>query len=138
MAQFVEYKSDPFSGLSNAKQTLVEVDEHNIEVTRITITNLGEEDIRINLKFVRTSLLSGTETFLTYNFLVPNYNSPREYKGKVIFNTVELVKLLGIGKTLEYNDDYTDSLVCYSNGYTQKFDCTVDYCVLNDLPTPLG
>lgn len=51
------------------------------------------------------------------------------------YNTVDIIDITGV-LNLEYNRTpyVTDSLVCFSNGYTQVFDCEVCYAQLNELP----
>jgi hypothetical protein len=136
MGIFVNYLSNPFSNLDdNPTTAIVEtslVQPHTIWVQAIIITNLGNADIGINLKFVRST--PATEIFLVKNFSVPAFNNPKEFKDKTLFNTVDLVDVLGIKKNLQYGIGATEKLICYSNGYTQKFDCCVEYSVLNDLP----
>jgi len=135
MGIFVNYPSNLFSSLSDTPQTIIQTTTNSIWVQAIIVTNLGEEDIRVNLKFVRDTG-SITEIFLAKNFLVPNYKVPREYKDKTLFNTVDLVDTLGIKKNLQYFSipNLTESLVIYSNGYNQKFDCSIEYTLLNELP----
>jgi len=132
MGIFIDYKSNPFNNLNNTPQTIVETTANTLWVQSIIITNLGESDIRINLKFVRATTPSVPEIFLTKDFLIPAATNPREYRDRTLFNTVDLVEVLGIKKNLQYGVGLTESLVCYSNGYSQVFDCCVDYSSLNE------
>jgi hypothetical protein len=51
------------------------------------------------------------------------------------YETVDIIKTSGV-ITLEFGTKpfVSDSLVCFSNGYTQVFDCDVIYAQLNELP----
>ena len=51
------------------------------------------------------------------------------------YENKDLIKTVGV-ITLEFsvNPFFSDSLVCYSHGYTQIFDCDVFYTKLNELP----
>lgn len=139
MSIFVDYLSNPFSNLSNSPQTIIETSTNSLWVQSIIITNIGEEDIRVNLKFVRniTDPASSVEMFLAKNFLVPSYKTISAQKEVSLYNTVDLVKVLGIPMNLQYTPNIAEGLAIYSNGYTQKFDCSVIYSRLNELPISL-
>jgi|SRR5271154_250632 len=51
------------------------------------------------------------------------------------YTTIDIIDITGV-INLEYNliPYISDSLVCFSNGYTQIFDCDVIYAQLNELP----
>lgn len=51
------------------------------------------------------------------------------------YDTVDIIDIIGV-LNLQYNRTpyMADSLVCFSNGYTQIFDCEVNYAQLNELP----
>ncbi len=136
MSIFVDYLSNPFSNLSNTPQAIIMTSANSLWVQSLIITNIGEEDIRINLKFVRniTDPLGSVEMFLAKNFLVPSYKTISAQKEISLYNTVDLVKVLGIPMNLQYTYNTTESLVIYTNGYTQIFDCAVIYSRLNELP----
>lgn len=135
MGSFLDYKSNIFSGLEKVPQTIVAATENNIWVNAIILTNLGEEEIRVNLQLTRTFTSGSPLTiYLAYNFPIPSYKSPRKFGEKTLVNTVELVEFLGIRKNLEHTNSFSDSLKCFSNGYTQIFDCSVDYAALKELP----
>ena len=135
MGIFVNYLSNPFTGLKNIPQTIIETGTNSLWVQSLIITNTSADDIRINLEFIRyVNGVINTKNFLAYNFLIPSYKNPREYKNTTLFNTVDLVDVLGIKKNLEYTSTITESLVCYSNGTQQIFDCDVSYALLNELP----
>lgn len=52
------------------------------------------------------------------------------------YETIDIIKEKTGVITLEYSVKpfVSDSLICFSNGYTQKFDCDVVYAQLNELP----
>jgi len=136
MGIFVNYLSNPFTRLSdNNSQIIIQTTTNTLWIQSLIITNTSEDDIRINLKFIRhvNNVLS-TEMFLSYKFLIPSYKNSKQYNNRVLFNTVDLVDILGIKKNLEYSSTITESLVCYSNGVQQIFDCDVSYALLNELP----
>ncbi len=128
MGIFVDYPVDPFSGLKNTPTTILATGSglnlHPLQVNSITICNRGAQDIRFNLKRDRSgdTVIS---TFLINQFEVKAYE------------TVDVLARLGLQIFLEYNlsgPALNDSLVCYSNGNMQIFDCEVNYTRLNDLP----
>lgn len=135
MGIFTAYKSNPFSNLANVPQTIITATTSSW-IQAIIITNLGEEEIGINLKFKSISGTGTTEIFLVKNFGIPSFRNPIAYKDKTLFNTVDLVDILGIPKNLQFavSPPLTESLICYSNGYSQQFDCCVEYTQLNSTP----
>jgi hypothetical protein len=129
---FVDYLSNPFSNL-------ITTGTNSLWVQSLIVTNTGEENIRVNLKFIRTTTHlsdppSIIEIFLAKNFLVPSYKTISSQEPPVLYNTVDLVKVLGIPMNLQHTPEITESLAIYSNGYTQIFDCSVIYSRLNELP----
>jgi hypothetical protein len=125
MGAFVDWVRYPFSNLSNEPQTIIVADTHVLEVTSIKVTNLGTQPIRINLKQITTQA-SPVEVFLLKNSELGPYESKN------------LIDIIGNEDsiTLEYSSSpsVSDSLVCYSNGYSQQFDCVVKAFVLKELP----
>lgn len=129
MGIFVDYPVNPFSGLTSTPTTILATGSglnlHPLQVNSITICNRGEQDIRFNLKRQRSGGAAVT-TFIINQFEVKAYE------------TVDVMERLGLQVFLEYSLalNITDSLICFSNGYTQIFDCEVNYTRLNDLPLP--
>lgn len=123
MGIFVDYLSNPFASLSNTPQSIVVADMHTIWVTAIDITNRGAAPIRINLQKERNQ----TSPITIYRL--------NEFEVKP-FSSVDLVKKITGVINLQYSSApaISDSLVCFSNGYTQIFDCEVTYATLNELP----
>ena len=136
MSIFVDYLSNPFSNLKNTPQIIIMTSTNSLWIQSLIVTNTGEEDIRINLKFMRniTDPLGNVGIFLAKNFLIPSYKTISSQKEPVLYNTVDLVKVLGIPMNLQHTSNITESLTIYSNGYTQIFDCSVIYSRLNELP----
>lgn len=132
MGIFVDYPVNPFSGLASTPTTILTTGSglnlHPLQVNSITICNRGAQDIRFNLKRERTGDAPVT-TFIINQFEIKAYE------------TVDVIERLGLQIFLEYsiapNPVIADSLICFSNGYTQVFDCEVNYTRLNDLPLPI-
>lgn len=90
-----------------------------------------------NTKWIQNSNITavGTSpiTFIPNLPLITFYGNQFEidpYKQVNISDSIGVI-------TLEYSTTpyISDSLICYSNGYTQVFDCNVSYAQLNELPT---
>lgn len=130
MGVFVDYPSNPFANLANTPVTILETDilnnPHTLIVNGIIVCNRGAEAIRFNLQKVRTQNAPVT-IFYTNEFEIKAYQ------------TVDIVAALGLQIFLEFSimPSVSDSLVCFSNGYTQKFDCEVTYTRLNETPITL-
>ena len=127
MGIFLDYPVNPFSGLKDTPTTILATGSgsnlHTLTVNSITLCNRGTQNIRINLKRNRTGAT------VVSNFLVNQFEM-------AAYETVELVAKFGLQIFLEYNTSPSiiDSLICFSNGYTQIFDCEVNYSRLNELP----
>lgn len=123
MGVFINYSSNVFAGVINVPTTIVTANTHVILINSITVCNLGTENIRFNLQKLRTQATPVTITYVN-QFEIQTYS------------TVDIVAELGIQIYLQYSatPSISDSLICFSNGYTQKFDCEVTYTTLNELP----
>ena len=120
---FVDYLSTPFTNLVNVKQTILSATSNVLVVNSIIICNRTGQNIRFNLKKVR------------------NQNTPVEifYLNEVEikpYQTIDAIEQLGFNIFLQYQQDpvISDSLVCFSNGLKQVFDCEVFYSKLNETP----
>ncbi len=125
MGVFVDYLSKRFSGLKDVPTTVLTANTHPIIVLSFRITNKTAYKILINLKNIRND--NGTTTTYEDNqFVIEPYKR------------IDLVKECGNEFHLEYKNspNISESLVVYSNGYTQIFDCNISYITLNDLPLP--
>jgi hypothetical protein len=124
MGIFVNYSSNIFPSVTNIPTTILTANTNVIVVNSITICNLGIENIRFNLQKVRT--IGTTQATISYvnQFEIQTYN------------TVDIVAQFGLQIYLQYSitPSISDSLVCFSNGYTQTFDCEITYTILNELP----
>ena len=123
MGIFINYSSNVFAGITNTPTTILTADTHVIVVNSINVCNLGTENIRFNLQKLRTQATPATISYVN-QFEIQTYD------------TVDIVAKFGIQIYLQYSTTprISDSLICFSNGYTQKFDCEITYTVLNELP----
>lgn len=118
---FVEYESLVFEGLADQKVVLLSV-ENATFLNAVNICNISLEDIRVNLKTVRLLATPSVENFNVHNVLIkPN-------------QSCNLISMFGLEIFLRDGD----SILCFSGGYTQLFDCTVCYTKLNELPPPVS
>lgn len=126
MGVFVNYLCNRFVNIAplvGIPQTILTADTNVLIVNSIIVCNYGEQDIRFNLKKVGSAI----DNFLTYNLEIKSYKTDQSDSRKL--NTIDVIALVGMQIFLEIGD----SLICYSNGYTQKFDCEVSYTKLNGL-----
>jgi hypothetical protein len=69
---------------------------------------------------------------------VPNIPSTIYYVNELEispYSTIDVIDITGIlNLQFSITPYLTDKLVCFSNGYTQVFDCEVNYAQLNELP----
>jgi len=113
---FVNYESLLFANLADQKTALLSA-EKPIFLNAVNICNVSSVNIRINLQLVRLLASPVIENFLVHNVLVqPN----------------ESINLISLGRLEVFLKD-GDNLLCFSNGYTELFDCTVCYTTLNEL-----
>ena len=123
MGIFVDYPSNPFASVSETPTTILVADAHPLLVNGLIVCNRGVQDIRFNLKKIRTQI-SPVEIYYINEF---------EIKG---YETVDVIAELGLQVFLEYSADpsVVDSLECFTNGYTQIVDLDISYTRLNELP----
>lgn len=92
--------------------------------------------VNINKRWVQTGTVTivGTDPIIfdLYSPITIFYINELEIKP---YTTIDIIDITGVLQ-LEYNltPYVSDSLVCFSNGYTQLFDCDVCYAQLNELP----
>jgi len=122
MGIFVDYPSNIFAGVSNTPQTIVVADTNVLWVAAIIVCNRGAAPIRFNLQKVRDQISPVTIFYVNELEIKP-------------YATIDIIDITGVLQ-LEYSltPSISDSLVCFSNGYTQIFDCDVCYAQLNELP----
>lgn len=120
---FVDYLSAPFANLANDKHTILSATSNVLVVNSIIVCNRNGQSIRFNLKKVRTQN-APVEIF---------YLNEVEIKP---YQTIDAIEQLGFNIFLQYqqNPAISDSLVCFSNGLKQVFDCEVFYSKLNEAP----
>lgn len=121
---FVDYIPVSFADINKTAVTLVTAIENTLIVNSLIVCNKTKTPIRLNLKKVRTGS-SPTEIFYINEFEIKAYD------------TVDIVKEKGLNIFLQYSQTPTisDSLACYSNGLSQKFDCELNYAQLKELPS---
>jgi hypothetical protein len=127
---FVNYSTALFPNLTYNQQVILESTTNTIYVDSITICNTSSNDIRINL----IKKIVGSNSSANQSFLVKNLEVQAPVSGKPSStSTVNLVSLFGLQiflpVTIVSGVTYTSSLIIYSGGINQNYDCTVDYSV---------
>ncbi len=112
---FIDYKTLPFNNLSDSTEVLLSA-EMSTWVNAVNICNLSDDNIRLNLQFVRS-----------LNVDEPTYTPIRQ---NVLIQKNESLDLI---KDLKIQLENGDNLLCFSNGYNEKFSCLLCYTELNDL-----
>jgi hypothetical protein len=132
---FINYSTDIFSNLNYNRQTILQSIDHTLYVNSITICNRSANDIRVNL----VKKIIGSDSSSTQGFMINNVEVQAPTTGKTDSkSTLNLVSLFGLKIFLPVmitnGVTYTTELICYSNGITQNFDCTVDYTTFVETP----
>lgn len=113
--QFINYESLIFDQLADQKTVLLSVEKPTF-LNAVNICNISEDNIRMNLQIVRLLTNPKQESFLVRNVLIqPN----------------ESYNLIALGNLEVFLKD-GDNVLCFSNGYSQLFDCTICYTELNE------
>lgn len=123
---FITDAVERFNDLNNVPTTILEALVYPLRITNIIICNKGAGDMRINLQ-INTTIPNIDPTHLISDLLIKGYNT----MGSEKYNTIDLIKEV-IGSDLKL-PEINDSLICFSNGPTQVFDCTIIYYTLNEL-----
>jgi len=131
MGIFVDYLCTPFAGLKDAPTEILKTEDHPIQVNSLTICNRGSQPIRFNLQKKRVEVsdtIPATTTTTTIFYI-------NEYEIKP-YETVNFIKKLDLDIFLQYSltPSIVDSLISFTNGYSQVYDCEISYTVLKDLP----
>jgi hypothetical protein len=123
MGVFVNYSSNMFAGLINVPTTILTASTNVLLINSIMICNRTANNIRFNLQKVRTGTTEVAVFYVNELEIEP-------------FATIDIVESLQLQILLEYSltPPISDSLNCFSNGYTQVFDCEITYTQLNELP----
>jgi len=101
MGIFVDYPSNPFAGVSETPTTILVADAHTLLVNGLIVCNRGVQEIRFNLKKIRTQI-SPVEIYYINEFPIKGYE------------TVDVIARLGLQIFLTYSADpsVVDSLEC--------------------------
>jgi len=131
MSIFIDYPNKVFSNLSKDSTTLIETNSNSLWINSIIVCNKGNQTIRFNLKLVKTQD-TPVESFLINELAIAPFKSINALE----FLEKDSTSFKGGVLHLEYSTtpSISDSLVCFSNGSTQIFDCTVNFTRLNELP----
>jgi len=121
MGVYVSYLSIPFANISNIPQTVLTANTHTLFVNGIMVCNKGPTVMRFNLQKVRTQISPITINYIN-ELEIPAYG------------VIDVIAALGLQIFLQYSliPAISDSLQCFSNGSTQKFDCEISYTQLNE------
>lgn len=130
MGVFVNYLSLPIAGLSSTPTSILTATTNQLIVTNLVVCNYLERDMRFNLKKIRTFEGGNIEIFYLVDYEIKALQSV-DILSSISTNINDMSSII-----LEYNvtPAISDSLICYSNGYTQVFDCEISYMQLNELP----
>jgi hypothetical protein len=112
---FVSYETLLYAALKNLKTPILSL-EKTCFLNAVNICNVTNTNIRINLKIIRLLANPTVENYIVKDVLI----QPNESKN-----------LLSLGN-LEIFLENGDSLLCFSNGYSEIFDCTICYSLLNE------
>ena len=113
---FLEPSRLLYSNLSDQNTVVLNAEDKMIFLHAVNVCNTSDENIRINLQM--TSLLT---TPIEESFLIKD----------VLIQPNESHNLLALGN-LQVFLKAGDSLSCFSNGYSQLFDCIICYSVSNE------
>lgn len=132
---FINYSTALFPGLKNNAEIILQSSIHTLYVDSITICNRSSNDIRINL----VKKIIGSDSSSKQSFIVNNVEVQAPTTGRTDSkSTINIVSLFGLTIFLPVMSKsgitYTTELICYSNGITQNFDCTIDYTTFVETP----
>lgn len=103
-----------FNNLSDSKTALFN-SEGNVVIKSIRCCNRSGRNIRLNLQVIALLESPIQEAFIAENLLIlPN-------------QTTDLLAIIygGASEVVEHRLFDGDSLICYSDGYDDKFDCII-------------
>lgn len=131
MGVFANYPSSPFPNLANIGTTILVANTNPLLISGIIVCNKTPYKILVNLQKIRTQNTLPFPTILETVFIVNELEIEP-------YDTIDIVAKKGLNIYLQYDTttipSISDSLVIFSNGYTQIFDCDISYITLNDLP----
>ena len=121
---FVDYQTNLFANLANTPQTILSATSNVLVVNNIIVCNRTGQSLRFNLKKLRTQD-TPVEIFHLNELEITPYK------------TIDAIEELGLNIFLTFQETpaISDSLVCFSNGKSQQFDCEVNYTALKELPS---
>jgi hypothetical protein len=92
--------------------------------------------INANTNWLQTSIVTviGTNPIIFVSNIPTKIFPRKEFEIKP-YDSVNIIDSIGVLNLVYSRTPYvTDSLICFSDGYTQVFDCIVNYAQLNELP----
>tara|TARA_B110000908_G_C10267055_1_gene465268 strand:- start:4406 stop:4774 length:369 start_codon:yes stop_codon:yes gene_type:complete len=113
---FLEPSRLLYSSLSDQKTVVLSTEKETIFLHAVNVCNMSDDNIRISLQM--TSIIN---TPIEESYLVKD----------VLLQPNESHNLMSLGN-LEVFLKNGDSLICFSNGYSQVFDCVVCYSISNE------
>lgn len=120
---FIEYKNDLFNGLNNIQTEILSSSTNGVDlfVDSIIICNTEKRPLRFTLKKLRTATTNVEINLINELKILP-------------YSTINILQDLGPSLLLQYSSSPSliDSLVCYSKGENQKFDCNISYSFLTN------
>lgn len=125
---FVERKPLLFSNLSNSKEIIFSAEKPAI-IKHIVICNRVNIEIRINLEMVVPLSNPLQRAFLQTQIRVGKFGS------RDLCVLEPNVDNINVGSTHKIDIPMVDAcnLICYSNGVSEKFDCSIFYSEMNEL-----
>lgn len=121
---FIDYINVPFANLAKTPTTILSATSSVLVVGSIVVCNRTGQTMRFNLKKLRSQEVP-VEIFHLNELEIKPYK------------TIDAIKELGVNIFLRYQKTpaISDSLICFSNGSGQNFDCEVNYTSLKELPS---
>lgn len=105
---YIKYRNVPFSNLADIKTVLLSA-ENTCIVDSVNVCNMTNENISMNIELVR--LANGEEIrsrMINHELIAGN-------------------KSLNVFHSIYTHLENLDSLICFSDGYSQVFDCSICY-----------
>tara|TARA_R110000868_G_scaffold13973_2_gene65279 strand:- start:200 stop:568 length:369 start_codon:yes stop_codon:yes gene_type:complete len=113
---FLEPSRLLYSSLSDQDTTILTAEGKTIFLHAVNICNTSDDNIRMNLKMTNIINVPIEESYLVKDVLL----QPNESHNLMSLGNLEVFLKNG------------DSLICFSNGYSQVFDCVVCYSISNE------
>lgn len=127
MGVFLDYVSIATKDLINEPTTILSVGSYDLNVYKIWITNRTNNIIRFNLQQIKTFPNNpDVDPEIMMHHFREEEIAPRK---KLLFELPVTLTASTIA-----DPPYIETLVSFSNGYTQVYDIQVYYSVLKELP----